>query len=61
MSEQTAKPSRKVTVGLVSGSTMTILAWCSKQFAGVDIPAEVAIGGATVINFILQYLIPDSE
>lgn len=54
-------PNRKVTVGLVSGSLMTILAWASKQYAGVEIPAEVALAGATVINFILQYAIPDAS
>ena len=52
-------PSRKVTIGLVSGSAMTILAWCSKQYAGVEIPAEVALAGATVINFVLQYFVSD--
>ncbi len=51
-------PNRKVTVGLVSGSIMTILAWASKQYAGVEIPADVALAGATVINFALQYFIP---
>lgn len=54
-------PNRKVTVGLVSGSLMTILAWASKQYAGVEIPAEVALAGATVINFGLQYAIPDAS
>lgn len=53
-------PDRKVTVGLVSGSLMTILAWASKQYAGVEIPAEVALAGATVINFALQYFIPSA-
>lgn len=56
-----ATPSRKVTVGLVAGSVMTILAWASKQYAGVEIPAEVALAGATVINFILQYAIPNAS
>lgn len=55
------QPSRKVTVGLVAGSVMTILAWCSKQYAGVEIPAEVALAGATVINFVLQYFVSDAE
>lgn len=53
-------PTRKVTIGLASGSLMTILAWCSKQYAGVEIPAEVALAGATAINFILQYVVPDA-
>jgi hypothetical protein len=54
-------PNRKVTVGLVSGSLMTILAWASKTYAGVEIPADVALAGATVINFALQYFIPDAS
>lgn len=53
-------PNRKVTVGLVSGAIMTIVAWASKAYAGVEIPADVALAGATVINFGLQYFIPDS-
>ena len=54
-------PSRKVTVGLVAGSVMTILAWCSKQYAGVEIPAEIALAGATVITFCLQYFVPEAS
>jgi len=53
-------PDRKVTIGLMSGAVMTILAWASKQYAGVEIPAEVALAGATVINFGLQYFIPSA-
>jgi hypothetical protein len=52
-------PDRKVTVGLVAGAIMTILAWCSGEFAGVTIPAEVALAGSTVILFALQYLVPN--
>jgi hypothetical protein len=40
---------------------MTILAWASKTYAGVEIPADVALAGATVINFALQYFIPDAS
>jgi hypothetical protein len=53
-------PNRKVTVGLVSGAIMTIVAWASKAYAGIEIPAEVALAGATLINFIHQYVIPDA-
>jgi len=54
-------PNRKVTVGLVSGAIMTIVAWASKAYAGVEIPAEVALAGATLINFILQYFVPNAS
>lgn len=54
-------PSRKVNVGLAAGAGMTILAWASKAFAGVEIPAEVALAGSTVLVFILQYFVPNPE
>lgn len=53
------KPDRKVTTGLMAGAVMTILAWISKTFAGVEIPAEVALAGSTVIVFFLQYYVPN--
>lgn len=54
-------PSRKVNVGLAAGAAMTILAWASKVFGGVEIPAEVALAGSTILLFILQYCVPNSE
>jgi len=54
-------PSRKVNVGLAAGAAMTILAWASKAFAGVEIPAEVALAGSTILVFVLQYAIPNPE
>ncbi len=54
-------PSRKVSAGLVAGAVMTILAWTSKAFAGVEIPAEVALAGSTILVFGLQYFISDPE
>ncbi len=52
-------PNRKVNVGLAAGAVMTILAWISKTYAGVEIPAEVALAGSTVIVFLLQYAVPE--
>lgn len=54
-------PSRKVNIGLAAGAAMTILAWASKAFAGVEIPAEVALAGSTILVFILQYMISNPE
>lgn len=55
------KPDRKVTAGLMAGAVMTIVAWISKTFAGVEIPAEVALAGSTVIVFFLQYYVPNTR
>lgn len=52
-------PNRKVNVGLAAGAVMTVLAWISKTYAGVEIPAEVALAGATIIVFILQYAVAE--
>ena len=52
-------PNRKVNVGLAAGAAMTIFAWVSKAYAGVEITAEVALSGSTLIVFILQYCIPE--
>lgn len=50
---------RKVTVGLFAGALMTVVAWASDAFAGVTIPAEVALAGSTIIVFAIQYFVPN--
>lgn len=52
-------PNRKVNVGLLAGAVMTVLAWISKTYANIEIPAEVALAGSTIIVFILQYMVPE--
>ena len=54
-------PNRKVLVGAAAGGLMSIVAWVSDAFFGVKVPAEVALGGSTVIVFILQYMVPNAE
>jgi hypothetical protein len=60
MAEPTAVPTRKVGAGLAAGSLMTIAAWASDAYGGVEIPAAVALAGATVITFLLQYFVADA-
>jgi hypothetical protein len=60
MAEPTAVPTRKVGAGLAAGSLMTIAAWAFKASTGEDIPAAVALAGATVITFLLQYFVADA-
>lgn len=59
MAEPTPNPSRKVVVGGLAGALVTLLAWISKAYAHVDVPAEVALGGLTIFTFALQYLVPN--
>jgi hypothetical protein len=46
---------RKVVFGLVAGAVMTILAWLSKTFAGIEIPGDVYGAGSTLIVFFIQW------
>lgn len=52
-------PDRKVSVGLLSGALMSILAWVVSEFTSVTIPPEIAVAGSTVIGFVLSYMIPN--
>lgn len=61
MAESNTNPNRKVVVGAAAGAAMTIIAWCSKAYAGVEIPAEVALAGSTIMVFMLQYFVPNAE
>lgn len=54
-------PNRKVTLGLVAGAAMTILAYVIKAAGGTEIPAEVALAGQTVLVFLIQYFVPNAE
>lgn len=60
-SDSSFKVDRKVKVGAASLAAMTIAAWISRAFAGVEIPADVALAGATLVNFVLQWAIPNAE
>lgn len=60
-SPPSSMPNRKVVIGAAAGALMTVVAWASNAFAGVVIPAEVALASSTVLVFVLQYLIPNAE
>lgn len=54
------KPTTKVTAGAIAGALMAIIAWAAKAFAAVDIPTEIALAGATVITFAVQWTVRDA-
>lgn len=53
-------PTRKVAIGAVAGAAMIIIAWCAKAFGKVELPAEVAMAGTTIITAVVQYFVPDA-
>lgn len=53
-------PTAKVMVGAMCGAVSMIAAWCMKQFAHIDVPAEIAIAFSTVLSFAASYMTPPS-
>ena len=54
-------PTRKVGVGLLAGSLVLIGAWAAREFAKVELPADVQGAMQLVITFIASYATPDAE
>ncbi len=52
-------PTRKVYTGAVAGAAMIIVAWAAKAFGKIELPAEVAMAGTTIITAFVQYFVPD--
>lgn len=60
MADSNNVPNRKVAVGGIAGAIMIVIAWASKAYAEVEIPAEVALSFSTIIVFALQYCVPNA-
>lgn len=55
------RPLNKVIGGAFAGSLTIVIVWALRQFAAVEVPAEVASAGATIISAVVAYLVPLSE
>lgn len=55
------KPTNKVLAGAAAGAVASIAAWGTKAFFGVDTPPEIAVAITTVLTFMVQYWVPDTE
>jgi hypothetical protein len=56
-----SQPLDKITYGALAAATVVILAWALREFAGIDLPAEVQSALALIIGFGISYYIPLSE
>lgn len=54
-------PDRKVTVGAAVGGLVAVVTWSLKTFADVEMSAEAAVGFATALTFIVQYIVPNKD
>ena len=55
------KPQRKVLAGGIAGAVSSLTVWALQIFAGIDVPAEQAVAITTIITFIVQYSVPNSQ
>lgn len=53
-------PTRKVGWGVALGSLVTICAWVSRDFLGIEIPGEIQGALQTFLVFTVQWWVPDS-
>jgi len=56
-----SQPLDKITYGALAAATVVILAWALREFAGIDLPAEVQSALAVIIGYVVSYHIPLSE
>ena len=55
------QPLDKITFGALAAATVVILAWALREFAGIDLPAEVQSALALLVGFGISYYVPLSE
>ena len=56
-----SQPLDKITYGALAAATVVILAWALREFAGIDLPAEVQSALAVIFGYVVSYYIPLSE
>jgi len=56
-----SQPLDKVTYGALAAATVVILAWALREFAGIDLPAEVQSALTVMIGYVVSYLVPLNE
>jgi len=53
-----SQPLDKITYGALAAATVVILAWALREFARIDLPAEVQSALALIIGYVVSYHIP---
>ena len=56
-----SQPLDKVTFGALAAATVIILTWALREFAGIDLPAEVQAALAVIIGCVVSYHVPLSK
>ena len=52
-------PTRKVNAGGITASLAVVIVWAAKEFARVEVPAEIAVAMTGILAYIVQYIVRD--
>ena len=47
--------------GTAAGASILILAWLVKQFAGIEVPAEVQTSAALLVSLVVTHFTPRKQ
>jgi len=50
-----------MTVGMFAGAVVIVLAWVVKQFAHIEIPAEVSAAVGVIIQGVVHQYLPEDK
>ena len=53
------KPDRKITAGALAGAMTVIFAWILREFAQIQMPAEVSSAVTLIVYFLVGYIVPN--
>jgi len=56
-----SQPLDKVTFGALAAAVVAALAWALREFAGIELPADIQSALVVVVGFGISYLVPLSE
>lgn len=59
MNQPTARPTRKMGAVGISGIIMFVLAWVSKEYINVEVPADIMAGFVAVVVWVVGYFVPE--
>ena len=44
--------------GVAAGSAIAILVWLVKEFAKIEVPAEIQVAAALLVNLVVTHFVP---
>ena len=52
-------PTNKVNAGGITGAIAVVTAWAAKEFWRIEVPTEIGIAAASILTYVVQYMVRD--